>query len=241
MTNGSVPTAGSGPGEHAERGVVDLLGLLAYAELVAFFRTAEHAELAPTLEAKGKLAGLAAGEYANHERLYTGLVQRGADPEEAMRPFVAPLDAWHARTEPQDWLESLVKIYVGLGIAGDFYRKVAELTDEGTRELATSAVADTQRAEFIAPQVRAAVEADPALGGRLSLWARRLVGEALSQAQSVAASRMDLAVLLAGGAQEDTEQHGDGSGSGDLATVSRMFATLTDAHNTRLAAMGLGS
>lgn len=241
MTNGSVPTADSGSGGHADRGMVDLLGLLAYAELVAFFRTAEHAELAPTLETKGKLAGLAAGEYANYERLHTGLAQRGTDPEEAMRPFVAPLDAWHAHTEPQNWLESLVKIYVGFGIAGDFYRKVAELTDEDTCELVTSAVADTQRAEFIAPQVRAAVEADPALGGRLSLWARRLVGEALSQAQSVAASQVDLAALLAGSAQDEDESHSNGSGSGDLATVSRMFATLTEAHNTRLAAMGLGS
>ena len=35
-----------------DRGVIDLLGLLAYAELVSFFRLASDAELAPTLADK---------------------------------------------------------------------------------------------------------------------------------------------------------------------------------------------
>ena len=47
--------------------------------------------------------------------------------------------------------------------------------------------------------MRAAIAADPALAGRLALWARRLVGEALSQAQQVAVERDALALLLVGG------------------------------------------
>lgn len=223
-------------GPSADPGVIDLLGLLAYAELGSFFRLADDAGLAPSLRTKGDLAGLAADEQRHYRLLRERLEELGVDPEEAMAPFVKPLDAWHERTEPQSWLESLVKAYVGDGIAGDFYLKVAELADPATRELVEDVLAETGRAEFIAEQVRAALELDPKLAGRLSLWARRLVGEALSQAQTVAVERPELAALVT----RDAEAAEDGSGLSDLAAVSRMFAKLTEGHAKRLSAMGLG-
>ncbi|WP_159940458.1 MULTISPECIES: ferritin-like fold-containing protein [unclassified Nocardiopsis] len=222
-------------GPSASPGVIDLLGLLAYAELGSFFRLAGDAVLAPSLRSKGQLAALAAAEQAHYQVLRDRLEELGVDPEAAMEPFVAPLDAWHERTAPQSWLESLVKTYVGDGIAGDFYRKVAALADEETRTLVEGVLAETGRAEFVSGTVRAAVEETPVLAGRLSLWARRLVGEALSQAQSVAVARPELAALLA----RDAGDGADGGGLGDLAAVSRMFASLTDRHAARLEAMGL--
>ena len=51
----------------------------------------------------------------------------GVDPEEAMAPFVAPIDAFHERTRPTGWLEGLVKAYVGDGIATDFYREISRV------------------------------------------------------------------------------------------------------------------
>ncbi|WP_017608252.1 ferritin-like fold-containing protein [Nocardiopsis xinjiangensis] len=225
------------PGPSADPAVTDLLGLLAYAELGSFFRLADDAALAPTLRDKGRLASLAAEEERRYERLRERLVERGADPEEAMEPFVAPLDAWHARTEPQSWVESLVKTCVGDGIAGDFYRKVAEFADTGTSALVEGVLAEEGRGTLISGMVRAAVHEDPALAGRLSLWARRLVGEALSQAQQVAAARPRLAALLAdGGAGESAV---DGAGIGDLASVTRLFGSIADRHAERLEAMGL--
>jgi hypothetical protein len=117
---------------------------------------------------------------------------------------------------------------VGDGIAVDFYRTVAELLDPQTAELVHEALKDTGHAEFAVARVREAIEADPAVAGRLALWARRLVGEALGQAQRVAAEREDLAALLAGG--EVTQ----------LGAIGRMFALLTDAHAQRMAELGLG-
>ena len=49
--------------------VVDLLGVLAYAELTAFDRLAEDARLAPTLAGRAALARMAAAEIAHHCRL----------------------------------------------------------------------------------------------------------------------------------------------------------------------------
>jgi hypothetical protein len=146
-----------------------------------------------------------------------------------MQPFVAPVDAFHARTAPSDWLEGLVKAYVGDGIAADFYRAVAQVLEPKTRDLVLTVLADTGHAEFATARVRAAIEADPRVAGRLALWARRLVGEALGQAQRVAAEREPLARLLVG---SDADQ---------LGNIGRMFARLTDEHANRMAALGLTS
>jgi hypothetical protein len=210
--------------------VVDLLGALAYGELTAFVRLAEDAELAPTLPDKAALGRIAVDEFAHFELLVARLREIGAEPEKAMEPFVAPVDAFHERTAPSDWLEGLVKAYVGDGIATDFYREVSAYVDPSTRELVHRVLEDTGHAEFVVATVRAAIEADPRVSGRLALWGRRLVGEALSQAQRVAADRDALAAVLVGGV--------DGSGA-DLAEIGRMFARLTENHTRRMGRLGL--
>jgi len=213
----------------AEReAVVDLLGVLAYGELTAFERLAGDARLAPTLSDKGALAGMAAAEFGHYRRLLGHLESMGEDSEAAMQPFVAPLDGFHDSTAPGSWLEGLVKAYVGDGIATDFYREVAAFLDPATRELVLDVLADTGHASFAVATVRAAIAAEPALAGRLALWARRLVGEALAQAQRVAVDRDALARLIVGG-------------SSDLVEVGRLLNRLTDAHSKRMQALGLSS
>ncbi len=207
--------------------MLDLLGLLAYASLTAFFRLSDDAALAIALSDKTALADMAVAEFG-HFRLLRGRIEAmSADPQVVMQPFVAAVDAFHARTAPSDWLEGLVKAYVGDGIAADFYRVVAEVLDPDARDLVLSVLADTGHAEFVIARVREAIDADPRVAGRLGLWARRLVGGALGQAQRVAADREPLARMLAGGA---TSQLGD---------IGRMFAQLTDSHSARMAALGL--
>jgi hypothetical protein len=213
--------------------VVDLLGALAYGELTAFVRLAEDAELAPTLPDKAALGRLAVDEFGHFELLVARLRDIGADPEQAMAPFVAPVDAFHERTAPSTWLEGLVKAYVGDGIATDFYREVSAYVDASTRELVHQVLQDTGHAEFVVTTVRAAIAADPRVGGRLALWGRRLVGEALSQAQRVAADRDALAEVLVGGSDAS------GMAGADLAEVGRMFARLTGNHARRMSRLGL--
>jgi hypothetical protein len=219
----------------AADGVLDLLGLLAYAELVAFFRLSEDAALAPTLADKASLGEMAVAEFGHFQLLCGRILRMDAQPDEAMLPFVTALDDFHAHTAPSDWLEGLVKAYVGDGIAADFYRAVAELVDPQTRALVLDVLADTGHAEFVIARVRAAIEADPPVAGRLALWARRLVGEALAQAYRVAAQRAPLARLLARGDQRDS----GGPPDGELGDVGRMFARITDEHAQRMAALGL--
>ncbi|EOY50158.1 hypothetical protein SLI_5450 [Streptomyces lividans 1326] len=103
---------------------MDLLGALAYGELAAFERLAEDAKLAPTLADKAELAKMASAEFHHFERLRDRLAEIGEEPTGAMEPFVAAYDGFHKQTDPSDWLEGLVKAYVGDSIASDFYREV---------------------------------------------------------------------------------------------------------------------
>src|SRR5215218_9763245 len=162
---------------------------MAYGELTAFSRLAADAELAPSLPDKAALARQAVSEFRHYELLEDRLLRLGADVRAAMQPFVAAVDAFHDRTRPSSWLEGLVKAYVGDGIATDFYREIAAYLDDSTRDLVLRVLEDTGHSAFAVDRVRAAIEADPRLAGRLALWGRRLVGEALSQAQRVAAER----------------------------------------------------
>src|SRR5579875_1392956 len=212
--------------EDRRAAVIDLLGVLAYGELTAFERLAGDASLAPTLLDKAALAGMATVEFEHFRVLHDRLEALGVKPEAAMEPFVEPLDAFHDSTRPADWLESLVKAYVGDGFADDFYREVADLVDEGTRSLVVDVLADTGHAEFAVSHVRAAIAADPVVAGRLALWARRLVGEALVQAQRVAAERDALARLIVGGV-------------GDLMAVGELLGRITQRHRERMEQLGL--
>lgn len=223
-----IPVAFSDPTYLAA--VVDLLGAIAYGEMSAFERLAEDAKMAPALEDKVELAAMASREFGHFEALRDRIAELGADPFEAMQPFQKPIDEFHGHTAPRDWLEGLVKAYVGDGLAADFYREVAAFVDAGTRDLIIDSLEDSGQAEFVVDRVRKAIDADHRVGGRLALWGRRLMGEALSQAQRVAAERDALSALLSGGV--------DRPGM-DLAAIGRMFTRLTENHNKRMDTLGL--
>ena len=223
-----VPVALEDPAYRAA--VVDLLAVISYGEISAIDRLTEDAKLAPNLEDKVSLYAMASIEFGHLTRLRERLTQLGVDPFEVMAPFVSALDAFHHHTAPSDWLESLVKAYVGDGLAADFYREIAAFLDADTRDLIVASLADAGHSEFVVGRVKQAIADDHRVAGRLALWGRRLMGEALSQAQRVAAEHDALSALLAGGV--------DRPGM-DLAALGRMFIRLTEAHSLRMAELGL--
>ncbi|MGB2568414.1 ferritin-like fold-containing protein [Micromonospora citrea] len=206
--------------------VVDLLGLVAYGELLAFDRMAADARLAPDLRRRAALSEMAAAEIGNYRRLADWLTALGASPDEAMAPYRDALQAYHDSTEPKDWLEAVTKAYVGDGITDDFLGEMADRLDEPYRQLVRDVLHDSEYAEFAVFEIRAAIEADPRVANRLSMWARRLVGEALSQAGRVAAADRGALTALIGRGEVD---------------VPALFRRLTANHTARMTAAGLNN
>ncbi len=212
--------------------VIDLLGVLAYGELVAFERTAADASLAPTLEDKAALAQMAATEFAHFQQISAHLTSLGTDPIAAMQPFVSPLNQFHNTLTPRDWLEGLLKAYVGDGIANDFYREVSSHMDSETARLVTEVLSDVGIAELAVERIRTAIEQDSKIAGRLALWGRRLMGEMISQATLVAGSRPALLELFF------NPPAGEGATFTDL---TAMVNRLTVSHAKRMDVLGLAS
>lgn len=218
--------------EQYRTGILELLGILAYGEISACERLAEDASMAPDLSTRAEILSMLAAEHDHFEKLRDRLVELGQDPYPFMETFADIFDRFHRQTRPSDWLEGLVKAYVGDGLAADFYREIAAYLDPETRELVLETLSGTGHSEFVIAAVRGAIESDPRTGGRLALWGRRLMGEALSQAQMVVAERDALTTVLVGG----VDQPGM-----DLAGIGRMFTRITEAHAERMSKLGLAS
>lgn len=212
--------------------VVDLLAVLAVSEITAFERMAADSVLAPTFADKAAMGEMATTEFRHFIALRNRLIELGADPELAMEPFRQTLEEFHSKTKPTDWLEGLMKAYVGDGIGLDFYREISSFVDPRTRELVIEVCDDLSQSTYIVDRIRAAIAEDPRVAGRLALWGRRLVGEALSQAQRVAAERDALSTLIIGGVDRP---------GADLAEIGRMLARLTDSHSKRMSDIGLAA
>jgi hypothetical protein len=103
---------------------------------------------------------------------------------------------------------------------------VAAFLPRPDRELVEEVLADTGHAEFAVREIQAAVRANSRLVGQLSLWGRRLLGEAISQSQAVVAERDQLAHLIM-------------TGTGDLAGLGRLIERITAGHTERMKTLGL--
>ncbi|MDO5502457.1 MAG: ferritin-like fold-containing protein [Actinomycetia bacterium] len=211
-------------------GAVDLLGVLAYEELTTYQSLAVHAFSAPDLAARVALCRYAADDFEHVRRLESRLAELGSSLEAAMEPFTAVIDDLNRRTRAQTWLEGLVKAAVADGIIADFYRELARLVDPRTREVVEAVVADDRKNAYLVEVVSRSVEPGSREASRLSLWGRRLVGEALTQAQQVAADREAMGGLLVG----TIERPG-----ADLGEIGAILRRVTERHADRMSRMGL--
>ncbi|WP_019202653.1 ferritin-like fold-containing protein [Tsukamurella sp. 1534] len=216
------------PGTTAEHpGVAALFAVLAYGELAAFERLAREAEMSPDLRGRIAIGSMAAAQMRHFDDLAAELAARGLDVVEATAPFEPVISRYHARTTPRNWNEALVKAYIGNGLAADFYSEVARALPAGPGAVVSEVLSDTERSGFVVDRIREALATNPALRSPLTLWGRRLLSEAITQAQEVLATRDELAALLF-------------EASADLPGVTQFFESLQTRHAERMATLGLG-
>jgi len=213
---------------------VELLGLVAQLEHVAFGRLAADAALAPTIEQRLELSRFAAGAVDRRDRILARITEIGGDPVEAVRQYDHVLDDFDARTPPSTWWERLLKAYVGYGVADDFCRLAAEGLDEGSRLVVLEVLDDASHAELAVAELDAAGSVDGVLTARLALWGRRLVGEALGVVQRLLVQHPALVRLVALGSARSPVDGAPADGA-----PTKLFGELTAQHTRRMARLGL--
>jgi tRNA isopentenyl-2-thiomethyl-A-37 hydroxylase MiaE len=207
-------------------GINELFALLAYGEVAAFYRLTEEAKMAPNLGGRINMASMAAAEMAHYELLHEALEKRGVNVIDAMTRYTPALENYHRLTTPSTWLEALVKTYIGDALAADFYLEIADVLPDEVAGVVRSVLSETGHSQFVVAEVRAAVTSSQKQRHRLALWSRRLLGEAITQAQFVLADHDELVDLVV-------------SGTDGLAQLTEFFDRLQRTHNSRVTELGL--
>ena len=182
--------------------------------------------MAPNLRGRIAMASMAAAEMRHFEQLADALTARGVDVEQAMTLYVSALENYHRLTTPSTWLEALVKTYIGDALAADFYREIAGALPPAVGDVVRGVLSETGHSQFVVAEVRSAVAASSKQRNRLTLWARRLLGEAITQAQYVAAEHDELTDLVL-------------HGTGGLGEITDFFDRLQRTHDERMRELGL--
>jgi tRNA isopentenyl-2-thiomethyl-A-37 hydroxylase MiaE len=208
-------------------GINQLLALLAYGEVAAFYRLTDEARMAPNLAGRINMASMAAAEMNHYELLRDALAKRGVDIVSAMTKYASALENYHRLTMPSTWLEALVKTYIGDALAADFYLEIADALPGDAADVVHAVLSETGHSQFVVAEVKTAIAASDKQRHRLALWSRRLLGEAITQAQYVLAEHDELVDLVVS------------SGEG-LGRLSEFFERLQNTHNARVRELGLG-
>jgi 1,2-phenylacetyl-CoA epoxidase catalytic subunit len=207
-------------------GVNELFAVLAYGEVAAFYRLTEEARMAPDLRGRISMASMAAAEMGHYELLHDALERRGVDVVSAISRYAPALDGYHRLTTPSTWLEALVKTYVGDSLAADFYLQIADTLPDEVADVVRATMSETGHSQFVVAEVQAAVTKSGRQRSRLALWSRRLLGEAITQAQYVLAEHDELVDLVV-------------SRTEGLTQLSEIFDRLQRTHDDRMRELGL--
>ena len=111
-------------------------------------------------------------------------------------------------------------------MAADFYLQIADGLPDEVADVVRATMAETGHSQFVVAEVRAAVTKSGRQRSRLALWSRRLLGEAITQAQYVLAEHDELVDLVV-------------SRTDGLTQLAGFFDRLQRLHNDRMRELGL--
>lgn len=194
----------------------EAVGLFAYSSLAAMTRLAKDGDQAPNTRAHVDLAKMADRGYRRFTDLEEWGDRRGFSVIEAAGQYEGLFDELDARTRPSNWWERNVKSYVVVGIFADVLRELSDrhqvLEDSPERW-------DLGHGKWVRDHLAPLTEQDAQMAARLSLWARRVAGEAFGLLRATLFTYPGLAM--------------------DPDTVDAVVAYATERHRERMEAVNL--
>ncbi|WP_067249072.1 ferritin-like fold-containing protein [Microbacterium resistens] len=196
------------------------LGQAAYLQLGYFETLTRLIRATPELAEKEALSRAAGAALTKHTRLVDVIRERGDDPTEVMLPFREQLDAFRRKTIGVRPRETLLAVYLTAGMLDDFYLALASSYGRAGGQVMDILAAADDRNEIV-DIIQATISSDEEWRSLLSMWGRRLVGDALLVARAALRPRQ--------------------LGEDDERRVEPVFTELMGAHARRMDAMGLAS
>lgn len=214
------------PATPEDRAVATLYEIFLAGEYAAVQRLIEESAMAPTTADRVNVMRMLGSEIDHFDVLAQQVSAVGEVVDRAVARHVGVFEKYHRVTTPSNWLEVLVKLYIGDAMVADFFAEVGQTMPEPARGVISGVMAHTVSSDWARDEVRAAVRADPAVAAPLALWGRRLLGEAITHMQWVLAEDDAVTDLLF-------------AGTGSLTNAAAFFDTMAQRHSERMAAMGL--
>lgn len=203
--------------------IAEVLAALAYGEALGARRAREAVALAPDPRAGAEQSHVADREQQNCDLIRARLEEVG---EDALIDLFRPnFDLFFAHTEPTDWLEAQAFHYVGDAIVADFAEVLVPVVDRVTGELIRLALGDRDHQEqFALDELTRILREDPSAGVRITTYARRVIGEAITQTGRALEATRGIRALLGG--EENQKQ---------------VVLSLLERHRQRLDRLGIES
>jgi hypothetical protein len=191
------PTTDEGALASSPRLLAEVLAALAYGEELGAKRAADIVALAPDQRSRTQQEHIAQLERHNWQLMQARVRELGGEGLIAqVKPY---FDAFFTHTEPKDWIEAQTFHYVGDALVSDFADVLAPLADPVSREVVRRALGDRQDMEtFALDELTRALENDEARGPEVADYARRVIGEALTQTARALEATEGLRTLLGG-------------------------------------------
>ncbi|SEN13454.1 ferritin-like fold-containing protein [Cryobacterium luteum] len=213
------------------------LGQAAYCELGEFEALARAVATAPNLAVKEGLSAAAGRALSKHHGLITEIRRRGHEPATEMAPFVVNLDEFRRKTSGADWHELLLSCYLAGGLLDDFFIRLSDGLPRDIGPRVAQLLGEDSGTDVLVHELQTAIETDRALGSRLALWGRRLVGDTLLVARSAMP-----ATDLSSDERADSAAGADAAaaaGASAEARIEPVFTELIAAHTRRMDGLGL--
>jgi len=145
-------------------------------------------KFAPTTAAKAQLSEAAAKSFDKYRSLSRRISALGFDPTDAMDPYTERVDLFHSRTTGLDWYETVLKLYLSLGLLEEFYRKLATGLSGDLEQDVEKALNEKTIDKFAKKVLAEAMAKDPMLAARLALWGRRIMGDVILEMRAAVPS-----------------------------------------------------
>ncbi len=198
----------------------EVLAALAYGERRAGDRADAVIVLAPDERARLEQRSIAGRERENARLIEARLQELGGESlQDAYAPY---FDAFFERTEPSDWLEAQTFQYVADALTSDFADALSGLLDRVSSLIVRRTLGDRQHQEaFALDELNRGLEREPEARERIAAYARRVIGEALTQTGRALRATGALRGLVG---EEDEK---------------RLLLSLLEAHRERLDRLGI--